>query len=122
MSEAANPERGEDELVLAGTPYRLRPSRQAIRAIESKTGLPLLTLVRSGNVGELTTDQLGEIACQLIRAGAEDELTRRVDAGKLADMIYEDGIVGTMLRVTAVLAGAASGGRTASGERKATTA
>ncbi|MEZ0495400.1 GTA-gp10 family protein [Sphingomonas sp. IW22] len=118
----ANPDRGEHELTLAGVTYRLRPSRQAIRACESQTGLSLLALVRLGNAGELTSDHLGIIACQLIRAGAEDEMTRRVDPDKLADLIFEASVVSTTARLTAALCDAALGGRTASGEAKATTA
>jgi hypothetical protein len=118
----ANPDRGEHELALAGVDYRLRPSRQAIRAIESQTGLSLLALVRLGNSGELSTDHLGIIACQLIRAGAEDEMTARVDADRLAELIFEHSIVTATARLTAALCDAALGGRTASGEAKATTA
>lgn len=122
LQPPANPDRGEHELALAGETYRLRPSRQAIRACESQTGLSLLALVRLGNTGELTVDQLGAIACQLIRAGAEDELARNVDADRLADLIFEEGIVGITSRLTSALCDAALGGRRASGEAKATTA
>jgi hypothetical protein len=45
-----------------------------MRAIEAKTERSSLELVRMGNVGALSLDQLGAIAAELIRAGAEDEI------------------------------------------------
>ncbi|OWK27580.1 hypothetical protein [Sphingomonas dokdonensis] len=119
MSAAAIAERGEHTLVLASTSYRLRPSHQAMRAIEAKTERSSLELVRMGNVGALGLDQLGTIAAELIRAGAEDDLTRAVDAERIGELIYEQGVAGVTFRLTAVLADAVSGGRKASGEAKA---
>ena len=49
MSDPANPTRGEHELLLAGVRYRLRPSHQALLAIEQKTEHSLVELVRLGN-------------------------------------------------------------------------
>jgi hypothetical protein len=118
---AAIDERGEHELVLAGVTYRLRPSHGAIRAIERATERSALELVRAGNVGALLLDQLGTIAAELIRAGADegDELTRGVSAERISELIYEQGLAGANFRLTAVLADAVSGGRKASGEAKA---
>lgn len=119
MSAAAIAERGEHELVLAGVSYRLRPSHQAMRNIEAKTERSSLELVRMGNVGALSLDHLGTVAAELIRAGAEDELTRAVSADRIGELIYEQGVAGVTFRLTAVLADAVSGGRKASGEAKA---
>ncbi len=119
MSAAAIAERGEHVLALAGAVYRLRPSHQAMRTIEAKTERSSLELVRMGNVGALTLDQLGAIAAELIRAGAEDDLTRAVSADRVGELIYEQGVAGATFRLTAVLADAVSGGRKASGEAKA---
>lgn len=119
MSAAAIAERGEHMLVLAGVTYRLRPSHQAMRAIEAKTERSSLELVRMGHVGALSLDQLGAIAAELIRAGAEDDLTRAVSADRIGELIYEQGVAGATFRLTAVLADAVSGGRKASGEAKA---
>lgn len=123
MSETAIPERGEHELVLAGVPYRLRPSHAAIRAIEQKTERSLLELLRFGNMGALTSDQLGTIGAQLIRAGAakDDQATANVNAERIAELIYEEGTGKAMARLTLCLVDAATGGRTASGEAKAAT-
>ncbi|CAN5368418.1 hypothetical protein BH10PSE14_BH10PSE14_04340 [soil metagenome] len=121
---SANAQRGEHILKLSGVDYLLRPSHQAIVAIEEQTGATLLTLVRDGNVGALSQGDLGIIAAQLIRAGAkaDDELTRNVGADRLAQMIYEHGVASATIRLTLCLADAANGGRTASGEAKATSA
>jgi len=118
----AVPERGEHELDLGGVVYRLRPSRTAIRAIEAKTERSLMALVRMGNAGDLTTDQLGTVSAELIRAGAEDDLTRNVGAERLSDMIYEEGVAPVCARLTLCLLDALSGGRTAEGNAKAATA
>ncbi len=121
MSGGAIAERGEHELVLARVAYRLRPSHAAMRAIERSTERSALELVRLGNVGALSLDQLGTIAAELIRAGADesDDLTRGVSAERISELIYEQGVAGATFRLTAVLADAVSGGRKASGEAKA---
>lgn len=119
---AAIAERGEHMLDLAGVSYRLRPSHQAMRAIEAKTERSSLELVRMGNVGALSLDLLGAIAAELIRAGAEDEMGRAVHADRIGELIYEQGVAGVTFRLTAVLADAVSGGRKASGEAKAAAA
>jgi hypothetical protein len=116
----ANPERGEHELALAGVKYRLRPSFDAVRAIEAKTE-PLMILVQLANRFQLTLDQLGVVACEFIRAGAEenDHATKAVAPERLAELIYEEGATLVTARLTVCLADAASGGRKASGEAKA---
>lgn len=117
-----NAERGEHELVLAGTTFRMRPSFTALVAIEKKTGKTGLELVRLGNAGGIPALMLGTIAAELIRAGAQDEMTRAVDAERLGEMIFEDGIPQATARLTLALADAVTGGRTASGEAKAAAA
>ncbi len=115
-------ERGEHELRLAGVTYRLRPSHAALRSIEKKTDRSVLRLVQLGRACDLTLEQLGIIGCELIRAGAEDELTRRVDAERIGELIQEEGVMGPTARFTLCLYDAATGGRTATGEAKAAAA
>lgn len=112
-------DRGEHELTLAGVTYCLRPSHPALKAIEKKTGRSNLALVRLGNAGELTNEQMGIIAAELIRAGAQDAMTRAVSADRLGEMIFEEGSATASARLTICLLDAATGGRTASGEAKA---
>jgi hypothetical protein len=114
----ANAARGEHEIELAGRKYRLRPSHEAIEAIEQATGHALLALVRLANGSELKVRELGIIGAELIRAGAEDELTKSVASEKIGEMIYEQGVIGATMRFLLCLSDAASGGRTASGEAK----
>lgn len=115
----ANPERGEHELVLADVSYRLRPSHGAIRQIEKKTERSLLEIIQLASRGALTFDQLGIVAAELIRAGAENDLDRRVDPERIGELIFEGGVGPALARVQLALLDAATGGRTASGEAKA---
>jgi hypothetical protein len=117
----ANANRGEHELTLAGVTYRLRPSHAAMQAIEAKTEQSLLVLLRLASVGNLTLDQVGEVAAELIRAGADeaDQITRHVGAKRIGQLIYEEGLPRVMARLTVCLADAASGGRDAEGNAKA---
>jgi hypothetical protein len=118
---AANPERGEHSLVLGARTYRLRPSHTALRAIEHETERSTLALVRLGNTGELTIEQLGIVGAELIRAGADpkDDLTRAVAAERIGELIVEQGLPGVTAALTLCLLDAATGGCTASGEAKA---
>lgn len=90
-----------------------------MRAIEDATERSTLDLFRAGNTGSLSIETLGIIAAELIRAGAEDELTRQVNADRISELIFEEGLHKAMARLTLCLIDAASGGRTASGEAKA---
>lgn len=117
MSDAPIAERGEDEIVLAGVTYRLRPSHAALRAIERKTERSTIELYSLGNRGGLTIVQLGQILGALIRAGAaEGSLERHVNDERIEELVFEAGLHSAMARVTLMLIGAASGGRTSSGE------
>ena len=121
MSDA-NPERGEHELVLAGVTYLLRPSFAANVAIERKTDKSLLGLVQLGNAGNLTLTQIGVIASEWIKAGAADDLTRRVSADRIAELAYEEGLPTVTSRLTLCLIDAVTGGRDAEGNAKAVAA
>lgn len=119
MIDVANPTRGEHQLVLAGVTYRLRPSHQAIVAIEQKTQHSLLELVRLGNAQAIPMRYVGTIAAELIRAGAEDQATKAVHEDRIGELAFEEGVVSITARLTLCLVDAAGGGRTASGEAKA---
>jgi hypothetical protein len=115
-------ERGEHEITLAGVKYLLRPSHAALRTIEKKLNCSQLKLIQRGNSHELLVDELGVIAAELIKAGATDELTQRVSAERIGELIQEEGLLPIVARLTLCLLDAATGGRTASGEAKAATA
>ncbi|BBC72922.1 conserved hypothetical protein [Altererythrobacter sp. B11] len=119
MSEA-NPDRGEHELPLGRRTYLLRPSFAAITAIERKTERALPELIRMGNSGTMPLAIAGIVAAELVKAGAgDDDLTRRVSAAKMGEMIFERGIAPAVARLTLCLLDAATGGRDAQGEAKA---
>lgn len=115
-------ERGEHEITLASVTYLLRPSHAALRTIENKLGCSQLKLIQRGNSHDLLVDDLGVIAAELIKAGATDDLTRRVSAERIGELIQEEGLLPIVARLTLCLLDAATGGRTASGEAKAATA
>ena len=116
----ANANRGEHALTLGRKTYRLRPSYAAIVAIEEELGRSATELLRAANGMALTFSELGVIAAELIRAGAEeaDEMTRNVSAERIGEMIFEEGRASADIALTVALAAAVSGGRTASGEAK----
>lgn len=124
VQPVANPDRGEHELKLAGVTYRLRPSHTALKAIEQKTERATLRLVHLGNAADLSIDQLGAIAGELIRTGAEerDTFTRNVSDERIGELILEEGLPAAMSRLTLCLLDAATGGMDAAGNRKAATA
>ena len=115
----ANAERGEHELELAGVTYRLRPTMGANIAIEEQTGKTLIELALAGRNGALTLRQVGVIAAEWIKAGAEDELTRHVSTDRIRELAYEQGLSGVIARLTVCLTDACTGGRTSTGEAKA---
>ncbi|WBO23930.1 GTA-gp10 family protein [Sphingomonas abietis] len=118
----ANKARGEHEIVLDGVTYLLRPAHSALKLIEQQTGHAILALVQLGSAGELTIELLGIIASELIRAGAKDEATQHVGAERIEELIIEAGIPHAAAVLVVCLTDAATGGRTASGEVKATSA
>lgn len=124
MSVSANPHRGEFELKLAGTVFKLRPSFDAIREIEEKTGRTLFALAVSASAVALTFREAGLIAATLIRAGAGEDgplSARGADADKIGLMIFEEGVPDVQGVLAEVLKAALSGGVTASGEGKPVT-
>lgn len=123
-SAPANKTRGEHELELGGVTYLLRPSHEALDAMEQETDRSVLELMRLANSGALKLRDAGVVAAELIRAGADerDTVTRHVDAERIAELIQEEGVAKVFARLTLCLLDAAQGGRTASGEAKAATA
>lgn len=115
-----NDERGEDEITLGRKTYVLRPSYEAIKALEKETGKTVLELVALGNAGRISIEDLGVIVAELIRAGAKPgDVAARVSGEGIGIKILEKGLISTIPLITLLLIDVASGGRTASGERKA---
>lgn len=64
----ANPVAGEIEFSLNGEPVILRPSFDAITAIEARLGMGLLDLYGRATAMKLTTHEIGVILTECIRA------------------------------------------------------
>jgi hypothetical protein len=111
--------RGEHRLPLGGKVYILRPSFAAIEAAETGTGQSLIRLMQLAHAGGMTLAQIGVVGGELIRAGADDELTQRVANERIAELAFEEGLPSVMARLAVALTDAASGGRTSAGEPKA---
>ena len=116
--------RGHIDLTLDGRLFTLRPSYTAITAFERQTGKGLLGLARDAQAGELSLDDTAVIVTECVRAwGIEvDDLgARNAAPRKIAELIIEsDGGLANVLGVlTVLLALAATGGMTSSGEVKA---
>lgn len=117
----ANETRGEISLDLCGTEYVLRPSYEAIQAIEQKLGRGLLALARVGGEGNLTLHETAVIACECIRAygrAIDDKMLSASSSERIAELIYETehGQAGVMGRLAMLMGLAATGGYDKSGE------
>ncbi|MDT7935212.1 MAG: GTA-gp10 family protein [Sphingomonadaceae bacterium] len=116
--------RGEIAIELDGVEYVLRPSFEAVGAIESACGKTLLELAQAAESGTLSAAHLAEVVAQCIKAQGRavgDDNLRAVTAKRIGALLYEaDG--GLMWAITQVvmrlLFRAVTGGYTALGEAK----
>jgi hypothetical protein len=115
----ANEDRGERLLSLGKRSYRLRPSWEACKAIETQTERSIIALSLTAAAGVLPLAIAAVVATQLIRAGAEDDLTKGVSAEGVEKLIFEAGILNVQAPLAEALKAAATGGVDASGEAKA---
>lgn len=123
---AAGPnERGEVTLPLEGQEYHLRPSRQAISAIEAATGRSLFELADAARQQGLTLRESGIVAAEMMRAYGRTHPDdpnalghQGAKAEVLEDMIHEAGIVRIQPRLAVVLFAALTGGVDKLGETK----
>jgi hypothetical protein len=115
----ANAYRGEHTLDLGGKTYKLRPTYDAIVEMEDGTGLSLVDLTRRADRHGLKLGEAAKVATALIKAGASDPLTAAVSAERIGELIYEQGLISVVIRLTLCLGEAVGGGRTATGEAKA---
>jgi hypothetical protein len=117
----ANPARGEHAIKLGGVTYLLRPTFAACSAIETSLDQSLLEIWQAANTQKLSYQEIGICLAELIRAGAEDVLTKQVSADRLAELVFEAGMGSSTVILFLCLSDAISGGRTTSGEPKAQT-
>lgn len=123
---AANPERGEFNLVLDGAVYGLRPSWEAIQAFEDETGKGLIELARSCMGGMARTREVAIVATHCIRAmgrASNDASLIGVNVDKVGKLIGESdgGNAAVTMMIGAMLGLAITGGITSEGEVKVVT-
>lgn len=119
----ANEVRGEVGLELGGTEYVLRPSYEAVQAIERKAGRGLLALARTAGEGELTLTETAVVVAECIRAHGKaigDSMLSATNPERIAELVLEseDGIAGVMGRLAVLLGLVATGGYDKAGELK----
>lgn len=125
-SRPAITEVGELALMLAGVSMILRPSYEAIQAIEGGLGRGMVDLARDAIGGKLTLAETSQVATHCIRAWGRDSDNRDA-AGATADRIArlildsDGGVYEAQRTVSAMLSLAVTGGYTSTGEMKPST-
>jgi hypothetical protein len=110
----------------------MRPSYEAIEAIETQTERGIVALVNMAAQGELRLGDAAIIVTECIKAWGKQQIAEGnaspeaksaagANAKRVAALIHESGIVKATERSAIVLMGAATGGVTASGEWKPAT-
>lgn len=123
--------RGEVTIDLDAT-YVMRPSYEAIEAIETNTGRGIVALVNLAAQGEMTLKQAAIVVTECIRAwGAQQMLAghdtpearsaQHAKPDRVAKLIHDNGLVRATERCAIVLMAAATGGVTNAGEWKPAT-
>ena len=123
----ANESRGEVSITLDGVDYVMRPSYEAISAIEDQTGSGLIALAEQAQRGTMKLETLATIVTEAVRAwgraagpdaSADQRAARDFGARRVGELILEGGILPAMSRAGVMLLLAATGGVTSSGEVK----
>ena len=119
-------DRGEFGLTLAGVTMGLRPSYEAIDAVEKALGRGVLDVTRDALAGRLSMGETAQVACECIRAWgreAEDKGAAASNPVKVGQLIYDspDGLHGALQTIAAMLSLVVTGGYTSSGELKPAT-
>jgi hypothetical protein len=128
MSEANT--RGEVTIDLDAR-YAMRPSFEAIEAIEEQTGKSVLALLVASERGNLLSKEVYVIVCEFIKAWAKERIasgentpeTRNAagsNVGRIGDLVYKSGLLNAQLRLRIVLGAAVTGGTIPTGEDEAT--
>lgn len=135
MLDEANDLRGEVDIELDGQRYVLRPSYTAIKAMEKKTGQPMLQLATLAEQGALDQETQAIVVTELVRAwgreivvdeyaSAADKATATAARGAnpdiIGELLYSVGVMAVQPRIAIVLGLAVTGGCLPSGELKPT--
>ncbi|MDO7843455.1 hypothetical protein [Sphingomonas immobilis] len=119
-------DRGEFSLVLDGATYGLRPSYEAIEAVEAATGQGLIDLARAGLAAKLSLAVTSQVATEFIRAWGRangDKGASGANAPRIAKLILnsDGGFHAALQTLSGVLSLAVTGGFDAEGEMKPST-
>ncbi|GAB4155085.1 MAG: hypothetical protein Tsb0016_27130 [Sphingomonadales bacterium] len=105
----ANPHRGEVPLRLDGRDYVLRPSFEALVAVEAERG-SLLTMIERASAGELLLDDIATLLWACLRAGGAE-----LERGQVGDLVMRMGLAAVTPAFRDVLTMALSGHALAEG-------
>lgn len=116
--------RGQLSVELGGARYILRPSEEAISAVEEELGHSLEQLVAMTAYSRLTLQQTAVIVTHMMRAygKANPEAGADYQGAKVEtvrSLIFEAGVPKIRARLMPLLSGAMTGGYTSEGELKA---
>lgn len=125
----ANEVRGEVSIELDGAPYVLRPTYEALVAIETQTQCSLSILAMAAQFGTLSIVNAAIIVTECVKAQgkallAADDPSGRVmtmfGLQRVGELILESGLKTVFAPLATLLRNAITGGYTATGEPKAT--
>ena len=120
---AANEHRGETEIVLDGAAFVMRPTYEAIVAVETATGSTIGAMAMLGANMRLPVGWLAIIVTEFVRASGKatgDAVAAHLNVTRVGGLLQDSGIVAASLTVAKVLGDAATGGYSSAGERKTT--
>lgn len=123
---AAVDTRGRIQVNLGGADYALRPSWQAIEAIEHQLGRSLIELSGQAVNGSLKIGDQAVIVTEMMKAEGRAEASAGpsylgAKPERIAELIYEASAPAITARLAVLLIGAVTGGYTAAGELKPAT-
>ena len=119
----ANDLRGEDEIVLDGATFGMRPTYEAIVAVETATGASIGTMAMAGANMRLPLGWVAIIVTEFVRAWGKangNQAAANLAVDRVGGLVMDSGIVAAQLTVAKILNGAVTGGYTSTGEAKAT--
>jgi hypothetical protein len=115
--------RGEAEIVLDGATFGMRPTYEAIVAVESATGASIATMAMAGANVRLPLGWVAIIVTEFVRAWGKangNQTAANLAVDRVGGLIMDSGIVAAQLTVAKIMNAAVTGEYTASGEVKAT--
>jgi hypothetical protein len=119
----ANALRGEATIDLDGATFTMRPTYEAIVAVEAATGSTIGTMAMAGANMRLPLGWVAIVVTEFVRASGKatgNQVAANLSVERVGGLIMDSSIVGASLAVAQVMSDAVSGKYTASGEAKAT--